>query len=129
MLSCTSSNQLTREKNKRVPQNLDNQKMDRLWNRVEHWPTNPIGYCQCQAGKQPKRLTSSQICVHQVFTGVDRVSDPMLNPVPKSVHFFNHLNFGALLDFFLWSICWNLCNLALVIVTYMLVNIELAKFV
>ena len=39
-----------------------------------------------------------------------RVSDPMLNPVPRSVHFLGYLNFGALLDIFLWSICWNLCN-------------------
>ena len=44
-----------------------------------------------------------------------RVSDPMLNPVPKSVHFLDYLNFGALIDIFLWSICWSLCNLALVI--------------
>ena len=44
-----------------------------------------------------------------------RVSDPMLNPNPKSVHFLDYLNFGALFDFFLWSICWNLSNLALVI--------------
>ena len=29
-------------------------------------------------------------------------------------HFLDYLNFGALFDFFLWSICWNLCNLALV---------------
>ena len=43
------------------------------------------------------------------------VSGPMLNPVPKSVHFMNYLNFGALCDFFLWSICWNLCDLASVI--------------
>ena len=36
MLSCTSSNKFTREKNQKVPQNLCNQKMDGLWNRVEH---------------------------------------------------------------------------------------------
>ena len=29
--------------------------------------------------------------------------------------FFNDLNFMTLFDFLLWSICWNLCNLALVI--------------
>ena len=45
---------------------------------------------------------------------LDRVSDPMLSHVPKSGHFLDYLNFGALFDFFLWSICWNLCNLALV---------------
>ena len=44
-----------------------------------------------------------------------RVSGPILNPVPNSVHFMDYLNFGALFDFFLWSICWKLCNLALVI--------------
>ena len=38
----------------------------------------------------------------------------MLSHVPKSGHFLDYLNFGALFDFFLWSICWNLCNLALV---------------
>ena len=43
-----------------------------------------------------------------------RVSDPMLNPVQKSGHILDYLNFWALLDFFLWSVCWNLCNLALV---------------
>ena len=50
----------------------------------------------------------------------------MLNPVPKSVHFLNYLNFGALLDFFLWSICYNLCKLS---IGYILANIELAQFV
>ena len=55
-----------------------------------------------------------------------RVSCPMLNPVPKSVHFLdNHvpksvhfldyLNFGVYLEFFLWSVSLKLCNLALVI--------------
>ena len=32
---------------------------------------------------------------------VPRVSDPML----KSVHFLDYLNFGALFDIFLWSMC------------------------
>ena len=41
MLSCTSSNKLTRVKNQRVPQNLYNPKMDVLWNGVEHWATYP----------------------------------------------------------------------------------------
>ena len=45
MLSCTSSNKLTREKNQQVPENLGIiQKLDRLWNRVEaieHWATYP----------------------------------------------------------------------------------------
>ena len=44
-----------------------------------------------------------------------RVSYPMLNPVSKSVHFLDYLNFGVLFDFFLWSVCLKLCNLALVI--------------
>ena len=48
------------------------------------------------------------------FSIMDRVSDPMLSHVPKSGHFLDYLNFGALFDFFLLSICWNLCNLALV---------------
>ena len=47
-----------------------------------------------------------------------------LNPCPKSVHFLDYLNCGALFDIFLWSICWNLYNLALVIGL-----LELAKFV
>ena len=46
---------------------------------------------------------------------IGRVSDPMLNLVPKSIHFLDYLNFGALFDIFLLSICSNLCNLALVI--------------
>ena len=52
-----------------------------------------------------------------MFQTSNRVSDPMLrllSHVPKSGHFLDYLNFGALFDFFLWSICWNLCNLALV---------------
>ena len=44
-----------------------------------------------------------------------RVSDPMLNPVLKFVHFLDYLNFWSLFDIFLWSMCQNLCNLALVI--------------
>ena len=31
------------------------------------------------------------------------VSDPMLNPIPISVHFWDYPNFGALSDIFLWS--------------------------
>ena len=59
-----------------------------------------------------------------------RVSDPMLNPVPKSGHFLHYLNFGALFGFFLWSICWNLCNLALVIclLIYSRPNLNKSKF-
>ena len=40
-----------------------------------------------------------------------RVSCPMFTPVPKSVHFMDYLNF----NFFLCSICSNMCNLPLVI--------------
>ena len=29
----------------------------------------------------------------------------MLNPVPKSINFLDYLNFGALFDIFLWSMC------------------------
>ena len=39
----------------------------------------------------------------------------MLNPIPKFIHFLDYFNFGALFDIFLWSMCQNLCNLALVI--------------
>ena len=46
---------------------------------------------------------------------ISRVSRPMISPIPKSVHFLDYLNFGALLDFFIWSIYYNLCNLELVI--------------
>ena len=62
-----------------------------------------------------------------------RVSCPVLNPSPKSVHFLDYLNFRALFDFFLWSIVntcasWNiaLCFIAL---CYMLIIIELTEFV
>ena len=34
-------------------------------------------------------------------SGVGLVA-PMLNPILKSVHFLDYLNFWALLDFFLW---------------------------
>ena len=45
MLSCTSSNKLSKgKKSQRVPQNLDNEKDDRLWNGVERWATYPPGY-------------------------------------------------------------------------------------
>ena len=36
---------------------------------------------------------------------LDRVSDPMLSPVPKSGYFLDYLNFGALFGIFLWSMC------------------------
>ena len=39
MLSSKSFNKLTREKNQRVIQNLENPKMDGLWNGIEHWAT------------------------------------------------------------------------------------------
>ena len=44
-----------------------------------------------------------------------KVSNPMLNPIPKSVHFLDYLNFGALFVIFLWSMCQNLCNIVLVV--------------
>ena len=37
MLSCTSSNTLTRGKYQRVPQNIDNKKMDGHWNLEQGW--------------------------------------------------------------------------------------------
>ena len=55
----------------------------------------------------------------------DWVNFPMLNPVPKFVHFLDYIIFGVLFDFFLWLVCLKLCNLAFL---YMLVNIDLAKF-
>ena len=57
----------------------------------------------------------SVACASQFLASTCRVSGPMLNLVQKSVHFMDYLNFGELLDFFLWSICWNLCNFTLVI--------------
>ena len=36
MISCTSSNKFTKGKSQRLPQNLDNSKMDGHWNVVEH---------------------------------------------------------------------------------------------
>ena len=59
------------------------------------------------------------------FNNFIRVSDTMLKPIPKPVHFLDYLNFAVLFDFFLWSVCLKLCNLS---IGYMLVNIELAKF-
>ena len=44
-------------------------------------------------------------CIVGITLQMCGVSCPMLNPVPKSVHFFDYLNFEALFDFFLWSIC------------------------
>ena len=45
-------------------------------------------------------------CTIRLFTASgSRVSCPMLNPFPNSVHFWGYLYFGALYDFFLWSIC------------------------
>ena len=61
-------------------------------------------------------------------TELGRVSDPMLNPILKSVYFLDYLNFGALFDIFLWSLCQNMCYFELNI-GYMPVNIEFAKFV
>ena len=44
----------------------------------------------------------------------------MLNTVPKSVNFGDYLNFVAVYDIFLWSMCQNLYNLTLVILIYLL---------
>ena len=49
----------------------------------------------------------------------------MLNPIPKFVHFWDYLNFGALLIFSYGQFV-RTCALS---IGYMLVNIELAKFV
>ena len=40
------------------------------------------------------------------LTHVPRVSCPMLNPVPKSVHFWYYI-LGARFNFFFWLICWK----------------------
>ena len=60
-------------------------------------------------------LMLKKMSKNYIICKINRVSRSILNPVPKSVHFIDYLNFGALFDFFLWSICWNLCNLALVL--------------
>ena len=44
MLSCTSSNKLTKGKSQRVSQNLNNQKIQGSLFRVEHWATYPTKY-------------------------------------------------------------------------------------
>ena len=62
------------------------------------------------------------VVYHENSTLLDRVTDPMLNPVSKSSHFGDFLNFGALLDIFIWSVCQNLCNLALVIIGQICIN-------
>ena len=38
-------------------------------------------------------------CVPELVNVKDRVSYPMLNPVKKSVHILDYLNFGTLLTF------------------------------
>ena len=57
---------------------------------------------------------------------VGRLSCPMLNPFPKSVHFLDYQNFGALFDFFFSGQIVRTCAIS---IGYKLVNIELAKFV
>ena len=52
----------------------------------------------------------------------------MLNPVPNSIHFMDHLNFGALSTLIFFPLV-NLLELVQLSIGYMLVNIELAKFV
>ena len=44
----------------------------------------------------PKMLTRTLEVRHYNVSSLCRVSDPMLNPVPMSVHFLDYLNFGAL---------------------------------
>ena len=46
---------------------------------------------------------------------VGRLSCQMLNPFPKSVHFLDYQNFGALFDFFSLVKLLELVQLALVI--------------
>ena len=50
----------------------------------------------------------------------------MLNPVPKSVHFMDYLNFGVT-HFFFYLV--KLLELVQLSIGYMLGNIEFAKFV
>ena len=50
----------------------------------------------------------------------------MLNPIPKSIHIFHYLNFGALFDF---APLVNLLELVQLSFVYNIVNIELAEFV
>ena len=57
--------------------------------------------------------------VNIAATGLlSRVSDPMLNPIPKSIHFLKYRKFGALFDIFPLVNVLELvqhCKLALVI--------------
>ena len=57
-----------------------------------------------------------------------RVSDPMLSPIPTSVHFLDYLNFGALFDIFHRALV-NVSELVQLSIGYMSVNIEFAKSV
>ena len=59
------------------------------------------------------------------LTEAYRVSDLMLNPVPKSVHFLDFLNFGNSLNFPMVYVL----ELVQLSIGYMPVIIELAKFV
>ena len=61
------------------------------------------------------------MCVCVISLHMTRVSGPMLNPVPKSIHFVDYLNFGALLIFSFGQ----LLELVQLSIGYMLVNIEL----
>ena len=58
-----------------------------------------------KSGKQPGTDKIRGEIYKWMESRLSRVSDPMLNPVPKSVHFLDYLNFGTLFDIFLWSMC------------------------
>ena len=63
----------------------------------------------CKECKVSETVDHFFLCCRMYAEERTSVSDPMLNHVPKSVHFLDYLNFGALFHIFLWSICWNLC--------------------
>ena len=65
MLSFKSSDKLTRGKNQTEPKNLDNQKMDRLRNGVEHLVTYPI--MQLHAPVIAILLNPSQVPVNYIL--------------------------------------------------------------
>ena len=62
----------------------------------------------------------------RIMTKIDRVICPMLNPIQKSIHFFRLAKFWGTLWFFTLVNSLKLVQLS---IGYMLVNIELTKFV
>ena len=94
---------------------------------IPAWWLNLITQCHLQFTLATKLCTRFRV-KHKSWVGtVGSVAGcPMLNPIQKPIFWIIYIFgfFGALFDFFFWSICWNLCSLANT--CYLVVNIELA---